>query len=610
MYYRAIFILLLTVFCWNCAQQGSPTGGPKDADPPRVLESIPPNYSTRFEAKKILVTFDEYIVLDNVNQELIVSPPMEEKPEVRLKKKTMVIQFEEDLKDSTTYTFNFGSAIKDLHEGNKLLNYEYVFSTGDVLDSMSIRGTLKYAENLTVPKEPISILLYDDLRDSVPLTNIPLYVGRSDDSGIFSVNNLRPDTFKVFALKDGNNNLLFDLPTEEIAYLDSSLIVNAAFARQLLAKTDTTFLARDTVALPIDTLTKTASLTELDTTEIVSDSLKISGPDLNSIYIEMLLFIEETNIQYISDYSREDRRKLQMVFARPLSDTFLYRPILSDSRDSIGIQEFFSANRDSLTLWILDSLDYKRDTIKMEVNFTVKDTADRFVIQTDTLLFSYREKSTKKKKNIQADPQEEKLKISTIRKGGQQDLNRELAFNLDFPLKGFRDSLINFYYIPDSVEVVEPFEVFSDTLSLNRGWISAKWKSAAKYRMVLYPGAIISIYPLEHDTIDVSFKTRDIEYYGQILLTLENVSTRTIVQLINKDNVIREKVVDKSGLYSFSHLVPQEYQIKVIHDPNKNGKWDTGKYMEKIQPESVEILPVVINVRSNWDHDVTMKLEK
>ncbi len=170
--------------------------------------------------------------------------------------------------------------------------------------------------------------------------------------------------------------------------------------------------------------------------------------------------------------------------------------------------------------------------------------------------------------------------------------------------------VINFYYIPDSVEVVEPFEVFSDTLSLNRGWISAKWKSAAKYRMVLYPGAIISIYPLEHDTIDVSFKTRDIEYYGQILLTLENVSTRTIVQLINKDNVIREKVVDKSGLYSFSHLVPQEYQIKVIHDPNKNGKWDTGKYMEKIQPESVEILPVVINVRSNWDHDVTMKLEK
>jgi len=195
-------------------------------------------------AKKIQITFDEFIVLDNVNQELIVSPPMEEKPVVRLKNKTMVIQFEEALKDSTTYTFNFGSAIKDLHEGNKLLNYEYVFSTGDVLDSLSVKGTLKYAEDLSVPEDPISILLYDDLRDSVPLTQIPLYVGRSDDSGVFSVNNLRPDTFKVVALKDGNNNLLFDLPTEEFAFLDTSLIVNAEFTRLLLHATenqDTTF---------------------------------------------------------------------------------------------------------------------------------------------------------------------------------------------------------------------------------------------------------------------------------------------------------------------------------------------------------------------------------
>ena len=183
---------------------------------------------------KIYITFDEFIVLDNVNQQLIVSPPMEEKPEVKLRKKTIIVQFEEVLKDSTTYTFNFGNSIKDLHEGNKLLNYEYVFSTGDVLDSLSVKGTLKYASDLSDPEESITIMLYNDLRDSVPLTDIPLYVGRSDDSGVFSVNNLRPDVYKVFALKDGNNNLLFDLPTEEIGFLDSSLMVNAEFARRPL----------------------------------------------------------------------------------------------------------------------------------------------------------------------------------------------------------------------------------------------------------------------------------------------------------------------------------------------------------------------------------------
>ena len=615
--YRIIFFLLLALFCWNCAQQGSPTGGPKDEDPPRVLESIPRNYSTRFEAKKIQITFDEFIVLDNVNQELIVSPPMEEKPVVRLKNKTMVIQFEEALKDSTTYTFNFGSAIKDLHEGNKLLNYEYVFSTGDVLDSLSVKGTLKYAEDLSVPEDPISILLYDDLRDSVPLTQIPLYVGRSDDSGVFSVNNLRPDTFKVVALKDGNNNLLFDLPTEEFAFLDTSLIVNAEFTRLLLHATenqDTTF--QDTTfqgATIQDTTIQdavTPDTTTPDSAAIAADSLQATGPDLNAIYIDLLLFIEQTEIQYLKDYSREDRRKIQMVFARPLTDTFKYRPVLTESSNSMHVLEHFSAERDSLTLWFMDSLDYKKDTLAFEVNFTARDTAKQFVTQIDTLVFSYRERSSRKKKEVQEEIPPEKLEISTIRNGGVQDLNRDLSITLQLPLKEFQDSLISFYHIPDSVEIPVPFQISADTLSLTRGWLSSDWKSASQYRMILYPGAVSSIYPVEHDTLDVTFKTRDIEYYGQILLTLENVQNRVLVQLINKDRVISELVTEGPGIYPFSHLIPQEYTIKVIHDLNHNGKWDTGKYMEKLQPEPVEFLPVAITVRSNWDHDVTMKLEK
>ena len=605
MSYRYIYLLMLALLCWNCAQQGSPAGGPRDEDPPRVVESEPPNYSTRFEAKKILISFDEYIVLDNVNQELIVSPPMEEKPEVKLKNKTLVIQFEETLKENTTYTFNFGSAIKDLHEGNKLLNFEYVFSTGDVLDSLSVKGTLKYAEDLSVPEEPISILLYEDLRDSVPLLDIPLFVGRSDDSGVFSVNNLRPDTFKIFALKDGNNNLLFDLPTEEIAFLDTFLIVNAEFARLLLAEAG----LYDTIML--DTVVKVdmPSATP-DTSEIASDSIIESGPDLNSIYIDMLLFTEETEIQYITDYSREERRKIQMVFAKPLTDTFLYRPILSVNETPIDLLEYFSPGRDSLTLWIRDSIDYKKDTLRMELKFTVKDTTNQFVTRSDTLLFSFREKSTKRKKEDPEEQQPEKLKVSTIRKGGELDLHRKLPLNLNLPLLAIRDSLISFYHIPDSVEIAEPFQVFPDTLLLNRGWISADWKSAAQYRMILYPGAIASIYPLEHDTLDITFKTRDIEYYGQILLNLENVGNRVLVQLINKKKVIREREVDASGLITFSYLIPENYSIKVIHDLNKNGKWDTGNYMDKIQPEPVEFLPKSIKVRSNWDHDVTMMLEK
>jgi len=603
--------------CWACAQQGSPAGGPRDEDPPVVLESDPPNYSIHFAAKKIQITFDEYIVLDNVNQELIVSPPMEEKPEVKLRKKTLIIEFEEDLKENTTYTFNFGSAIKDLHEGNKLLNFEYVFSTGDVLDSLSVRGTLKYAHDLSVPEDPISIMLYNDLRDSVPLTEIPLYVGRSDDSGVFSVNNLRADNYKVFALKDGNNNFLFDLPSEELAFLDTSLMVSAEFARHLLLSAGLIDSLPEFDTIPVldslllaDTTTMADTTAMADTTTLAQDSIVDMGPDLNSIYIDLELFAEESDIQYITDYSREDRRSLQLVFARPLTDTFFYHTLPVNAPGSIEYLEYFSRERDSLTLWIRDSVHYKLDTLNLQVNFTVKDTTNQYVVLTDTLRFTFREKKTDTKRKPAEKGQLEKLDLKTKRKGGTQELHRHLAFTLNLPLQETKGSLIQLYHIPDSVEVEVPFEVVKDTLLINRAWISTRWESAAQYRMLILPGAFTSIYPPTHDTIDVKFSTRDTEYYGKILLSLENVKDNIVIQLISRDKVLLERSVDKDGVYTFPNLIPQDYELKFIHDRNGNGKWDTGKYMKKLQPEAVELLPVSITVRSNWDHDVKMKLEK
>ena len=375
---KFLIFFLLTALALSCAQVGSPTGGPRDQDPPVVLESIPVNYTTFFEAKKILITFDEYIVLDNVNQELIVSPPMEEQPEVKLRKRTLIIEFEEELKENTTYTFNFGNAIKDLHEGNKLQNFEYVFSTGAVLDSMSVKGTLQNAETLEKPEDPISIMLYTDLRDSVPLTEIPLYVGRSNDSGVFSVNNLRPGEYKVFALKDGNNNLLFDLPSEEIAFLDSSLTVSTDFVKQLLG---------------VDTLNQVTE--PVDSTLMVPDSLRPRGPNLTSLYVDLMLFTEPSEIQYITDYSREDPRKLQTIFALPLTDSFSY-DFLPAPGEEIRYLEDMSINRDSLILWVIDSTQYRKDSLLLALQYTVKDTSNQSITFNDTLIFTYKEKSTKK----------------------------------------------------------------------------------------------------------------------------------------------------------------------------------------------------------------------
>ncbi|MCD4711181.1 MAG: DUF2141 domain-containing protein, partial [Bacteroidales bacterium] len=482
------------------------------------------------------------------------------------------------------------------HEGNKLQNFEYVFSTGDILDSMSVKGTLIYAENLEVPDEPVSIMLYSDLRDSVPLTDIPLYVGRSNDSGVFSVNNLRPDVYKVFALKDGNNNFLFDLPSEEIAFLDTSLIVNADFARQLLGDSVVSAVLGDTMSA--------------DSSGMVSDSIVVEGPDLNSIFIDLMLFAEASEIQYLTDYTREDRRKLELVFARPLTDTFSYHTLQPEDESEPRFLDYFSSDRDSLTLWVRDSVHYNSDSLQLVVNYTVKDTTEQYIIRRDTLLFTYREKQSRSKKKQPTQKDEEKLELHTIRNNGNHNLNRELPLVLDFPLDRVNDTLISLYHIPDSVEVPVPFVVMPDTLSPYRATLSASWESAASYKMVALPGAITSIYPMQHDTIDVTFKTRDLEYYGQILLSIENVKNQVLVQLFSGKKMVLEKIVEASGQCVFPFLAPKEYQFKFIHDLNKNGKWDTGDYLKKLQPEPVELLPVSIKVRSNWDHDVSMTLEK
>jgi len=593
---KYIYYLPVILFCWSCAQQGSPSGGPRDEDPPVVLECDPPNYSTRFEARKIEVTFDEYITLESVNQELIVSPPMEEKPTVKLRKRTMIIEYEDTLKSNTTYTFNFGEAIQDLHEGNKLQNYEYVFSTGDILDSMSVRGSLQYAENLEIPDDPISIMLYTDLRDSVPLLDIPLYVGRSNDSGVFSVNNLRPDVYKVFALKDGNNNLLFDLPTEEIAFLDTSLIVNADLTRLLLGDSIVNSVIPDTVYA--------------DSSAAVLDSIADQRPNLNAIYIDLKLFTEASEIQYLTDNTREDPRKIQLVFALPLTDTFSYRVLPEADESEPRFLKHFGENRDSLTLWIMDSTHYNREKIELVMDYTAKDTNEQFVIRTDTVSFSYREPQSKSRRGSEAEKEEEKLVVNTMRNNGNQDLNRDIPLLLDFPLEKLNDTLFTLYHIPDSLEVPYPFVVKADSLNPYKASLSASWESASKYRLLVLPGAISSIYPMQHDTIDVGFKTRDLEFYGQILLSLTNVNNQVLIQLFSGKTMIEERMVKADGQYAFPFLSPKEYSFKFIHDLNENEKWDTGDYLKKVQPEPVELLPTTIEVRSNWDHDVSMILEK
>lgn len=222
-------VLFMAFLAQRCANAVAPTGGPKDKTPPEVVEAVPENNSINFIGKKIEITFDEYVTLENANQNVLISPPLSQKPDIKLKNKTVVVKFKEDLALNTTYTINFGSAIKDLHEGNLFKDYVYSFSTGDRIDTLSITGKVVDATEKK-PIENVYVSLYAadrDNLDSLPMSTIPNYITKTDKQGNFSLNGIADKKYLLFALKDVNSNLYFDLPNEEIAFFDTLVPANS-----------------------------------------------------------------------------------------------------------------------------------------------------------------------------------------------------------------------------------------------------------------------------------------------------------------------------------------------------------------------------------------------
>ncbi|MBA7591160.1 hypothetical protein ES708_33312 [subsurface metagenome] len=228
---KLVFLILISIIILttiNCARVGSPVGGEKDILAPEIIESTPNNYSKNFGSDKIEIEVNEFVRLDNLQQKLVISPPLDEKPEIYVRGKKIIIELgEQELKQNTTYTFSFYDAIVDNNEGNPIIDYEFVFSTGNRLDSLSVNGIVLRAFDLEPEEEGVEVLLYDLLDDTIPQTTPPLYIAKPDKEGRFSINNVKADTFRIFAIKDGNRNHYFDQAGEDFAFSDSILIISA-----------------------------------------------------------------------------------------------------------------------------------------------------------------------------------------------------------------------------------------------------------------------------------------------------------------------------------------------------------------------------------------------
>lgn len=234
--YHPYVILAIVFYCLQaCANPLAPTGGPRDETPPAVVdEDSSPNFQTNFEKQRIELTFDEWVQVSDIFQQVVVSPPLESQLDITLRKRTVRVDFADDevLKENVTYTINFGEAVKDLTERNPAENLRFVFSTGDFLDSLTISGTVIDAQTAE-PQEDIRVMLYENLSDTVVRTERPFYFAKTDKFGKFKLENVKEGTFRGFALKDGDLNYLFNQANEAIGFPDTLVQITGDTALDL-----------------------------------------------------------------------------------------------------------------------------------------------------------------------------------------------------------------------------------------------------------------------------------------------------------------------------------------------------------------------------------------
>lgn len=219
---RLLFFVVIIIFLTsNCARKGRPDGGKKDSLAPLMVTANPPYKSIHFKSNKIKIYFDEYITLKEVTQQLVISPPLKYNPTITPQgtaSKLITINITDTLKEQTTYTFNFGNSIQDNNEGNKLERFKYVFSTGNFIDSLQTKGTVKDAF-LQEPKKNISILLYkidSTFTDSIVYRKKPSYVTNTVDSTLFDLSNIKKGIYLLLALEDAYNDYLFNPKEDKI----------------------------------------------------------------------------------------------------------------------------------------------------------------------------------------------------------------------------------------------------------------------------------------------------------------------------------------------------------------------------------------------------------
>lgn len=563
---------------YSCANPGAgPSGGLKDSIPPRMLNSTPPTGTLHFTGKTIVLDYDELVVADKLSEVLVVSPPLASRPEIKTRGRSIALTFKEDLIPDRTYSVDFKTGIKDNNEGNPIEPYRMTFSTGDQLDSMRISGHVIDAYTLMPVKDAL-VTIYELEHDSIFRRLRPDYVARTDDEGFYMFDNLQSKNYKVYALVDGDNNLFYSQESEAIGIIDSMVQPTAQFVSQI-----------DTVIHEKDTLITTGYVDYLP----------------SDLYFR--IFTEKFYNQYLTTHRRSIREGLFLQFNEALSDSFHYELIHSPLPDTVAwAREEFSARRDSLFLWITNPEISKIDTLRLKVDYTVKSKAGLDSLQIDTLQFLFVEPVRGKSKKDE--PPVAALKVVEITHNvkGKFNLNEMLQLKASLPIFNVDLEKIRLNeQVNDSTLLPVPFTLENDSVTKRSVAVQFKLKEKTNYVFEADSAAFVAFNEAVSMPINLKIGTQETDFYGTVIVQIEGAGPNSIVQLLKaskeEELIQQHTLVGEKGQIVFDYLAPEKYMIKLIDDANNNGKWDTGRLSQGIQPEKVFYFDKVLKVKSNWE---------
>ncbi|MBP8790275.1 MAG: Ig-like domain-containing protein [Breznakibacter sp.] len=567
-----LLLILASLFSlWYCANPGTPTGGPKDEKPPVLVNSTPKQNALNFNGKTIELEFDELIQLKDANQKFVVSPPVNKRPIIDPRGKNIRITFEEELQPATTYTLDFADAISDNNESNILDNFRFSFSTGESTDSMAVSGNLFDAYDLS-PADGILMFLHRNLEDSAFVKLVPNRIAKTDAKGRFSIQNVAPGEYRLYALDDLNRNYKFDQRGEQIAFVKEVVVPSFEYRMVNDSITPDSIVAREQLFYTPDS-------------------------------IQMHLFKEKPVDQYLKSEERKQANKLSFMFNLPLSRNARFAFPGRPQNDQPFVMER-SLQNDTVTLWLTDSLMYKQDSLKIAVNYPALDSLLNPIERIDTLdmwHFTVEQKKRRKKDEKEEIPA---LKInvpSTI------DLYAPLNIILPTPAKYADQAGLKLFLKSDTLQNNLTFNFEQDTLNVRRYKLQYNWQPGEEYVLAMDSATFIDFYGVANKPINQNFSIRKLDSYGTLYINVANPQPNYLIQIINRDEkVLRQSYVPTSGKIAFRYIKVGEYMLKMVDDTNRNGVWDTGDYANHTLPETVFYYPEKVNVRANWDIKIEM----